>query len=133
MEILQKQLESHMGSDKGGVFKLQILPPFAVQEIGNISQIFCVYYEALRLTAFLEVSEGGYESYHKSAEFDEAKDWFEKLLTGSADLMGWKKIENGYADEEDTEWAESSTCPGETKDAWKIQMRHQSRLLFLKK
>jgi hypothetical protein len=53
--------------------------------------------------------------------------------------MGWKKIENGYADEEeisdkeDTEWAESSTCPGETKDAWKIQMRHQSRLLFLKK
>ena len=113
-EVLQKQMESLMGSDKGGVFKLQILPPFAIQETGNISQIFCMYYEAFRLTAFLEVSEGGYESYHKSAAFDEAKDWFEKLLTGSADLTGWKKIENGYDDEEeiseeeDTEWEESS-------------------------
>ena len=51
-----------------------------------------------------------------------AKDWFEKLLTGSADLSGWKKIENGYDDEdesseeEDTEWEESSACPGEAED-----------------
>ncbi len=123
VETLQKQMESLMGSDKGGVFRLQILPPFAVQEIGNISQIFCMYHELFGLTAFLDESKGGYESYHKSAEFDEAKDWFEKLLTGSADLSGWKKIENGYDDEdgsgeeEDTEWEENSICPGETKDS----------------
>lgn len=36
------------------------------------------------MTAFLDESKGGYESYHRSAEFDEAKGWFEKLLTGSA-------------------------------------------------
>ena len=102
-EALQKQMESLMGSDKGGVFKLQILPPFAVQEIGNVSQIFCMYHQFFRLTVFLDESKGGYESYHKSAEFDEAKDWFEKLLTGNADLSGWKKIENGYDEEEDTE------------------------------
>ena len=71
----------------------------------------------------MDESKGGYESYHKSAEFDEAKDWFEKLLNGSADLTGWKKIENGYddeeeiSDEEDTEWEESSTCPDETEDS----------------
>ena len=122
-EALQKQMESLMGSDKGGVFKLQILPPFAVQEIGNISQIFCMYHDTFLLTAFLDVSEGGYESYHKSAELDEAKDWFEKLLTGSADLSGWKKTENGYDDkeessgEEDTEWEENSICPGEAEDS----------------
>ncbi len=122
VEVLQKQMESLMGSDKGGVFRLQILPPFAVQEIGNISQIFCMYHELFELTVFLDESEGGYESYRKSAEFDEAKDWFEKLLTGSADLSGWKKIENGYDDEEesseeeDIEWEESSTCPGEMED-----------------
>ena len=114
VEILQKQLESLMESDKGGIFKLQILPPFAVQETGNISQIFCMYHQLFGLTVFLDESKGGYESYHKSAEFDEAKDWFEKLLTGSADLSGWKKIENGYdeeeiSEEEDTEWEESST------------------------
>jgi hypothetical protein len=123
VEVLQRQMESLMESDKGGVFKLQILPPFAVQEIGNISQIFCIYHELFRLTVFLDESKGGYESYHKSAEFDEAKDWFEKLLTGSADLSGWKKIENGYDDEEessgedDAEWEENSICPGETEDS----------------
>ena len=116
-------MESLMGSDKGGIFRLQILPPFAVQEIGNISQIFCMYHQLFRLTVFLDESKGGYESYHKSAEFDEAKDWFEKLLTGSADLSGWKKIENGYDDEEessgedDTEWEENSICLGETEDS----------------
>lgn len=114
VEVLQKQLESLMERDKGGIFTLQILPPFAVPEIGNISQIFCIYHELFRLTVFLDESKGGYESYHKSAELDEAKDWFEKLLTGSADLAGWKKIENGYdeeeiSEEEDTEWEESST------------------------
>ena len=120
VEALQKQLENLMESEKGSVFKLQILPPFSVQETGNISQVFCLFHEIFRLTVFLDVSEGGYESYHKSAEFDEAKDWFEKLLTGSADLSGWKKIENGYEDEsseeEDTEWVESSTYRGETED-----------------
>ena len=115
VETLQKQMESLMGSDKGGVFKLQILPPFAVQETGNISQIFCMYHQLFGLTVFLDEPKGGYESYHKSAEFDEAKDWFEKLLTGRADLTGWKKIENGYdeeediGEEEDIEWEESST------------------------
>ena len=114
-EVLQKQMESLMGSGKGGVFKLQILPPFAVQETGNISQIFCMYHQLFGLTVFLDEPKGGYESYHKSAEFDEAKDWFEKLLTGRADLTGWKKIENGYdeeeeiSEEEDIEWEESST------------------------
>ncbi len=123
VEILQKQLESLMESEKGGVFKLQILPPFPVQEIGNISQIFCIFHEVFRLTLFLEESKGGYESYHKSAEFDEAKEWFEKLLTGSADLSEWKKIENGYDEEEessgeeDAEWEENSICPGETEDS----------------
>lgn len=123
VEALQKQMESLMGSDKGGVFKLQILPPFAVSETGNISLIFCIYHELFRLTVFLDESKGGFESYHKSAELDEAKDWFEKLLTGSADLSGWKKIENGYDDEEesgeeeDAEWEESSACPGEAEDA----------------
>ena len=121
--ILQKQLESLMESEKGGVFKLQILPPFPVQEIGNISQIFCIFHEVFRLTLFLEESKGGYESYHKSAEFDEAKEWFEKLLTGSADLSGGKKIENGYDEEEessgeeDAGWEENSICPGETDDS----------------
>ncbi len=123
VEILQKQLESLMESEKGGVFKLQILPPFPVQEIGNISQIFCIFHEVFRLTLFLEESKGGYESYHKSAAFDEAKEWFEKLLTGSADLSGWKKIENGYDEEEessgeeDAGWEENSICPGETDDS----------------
>ena len=123
VEVLQKQLESLMESDKGGVFKLQILPPFPVQEIGNISQIFCIFHEVFRLTLFLEESKGGYESYHKSAEFDEAKEWFEKLLTGSADLSEWKKIENGYDEEEessgeeDAGWEEDSICPGETDDS----------------
>ena len=123
VEILQKQLESLMESEKGGVFKLQILPPFPVQEIGNISQIFCIFHEVFRLTLFLEESKGGYESYHKSAEFDEAKEWFEKLLTGSADLSEWKKIENGYDEEEessgeeDAGWEEDSICPGETDDS----------------
>lgn len=122
-EVLQKQMESLMGSDQRGVFKLQILTPVAVQEIGNISQIFCIYYETFRLTAFLEDSKGGYESYHKSAAFDEAKEWFEKLLTGSADLSGWKKIENGYDEEEessgeeDAGWEENSICPAETDDS----------------
>ena len=115
VETLQKQMESLMGSDNGGIFKLQILPPFAVQETGNISQIFCMYHQLFGLTVFLDEPKGGYESYHKSAEFDEAKDWFEKLLTGSADLTGWKKIENGYdeeediSEEEDIDWEESST------------------------
>ena len=115
VETLQKQMESLMGSGNGGIFKLQILPPFAVQETGNISQIFCMYHQLFGLTVFLDEPKGGYESYHKSAEFDEAKDWFEKLLTGSADLTGWKKIENGYdeeediSEEEDIEWEESST------------------------
>ncbi len=123
VEVLQKQLESLMESEKGGVFKLQILPPFPVQEIGNISQIFCIFHEVFRLTLFLEESKGGYESYHKSAEFDEAKEWFEKLLTGSADLSEWKKIENGYDEEEessgeeDAGWEEDSICPGETDDS----------------
>ncbi len=82
-----------------------------------------MYHQLFGLTVFLDESKGGYESYHKSAEFDEAKDWFEKLLNGSADLTGWKKIENGYddeeeiSDEEDTEWEESSTCPDETEDS----------------
>ena len=126
-EVLQRQLESLMESDKGGVFRLQILPPFAVQETGNISQIFCMYHELFGLTVFLDESMGGYESYHKSAEFDEAMNWFGKLLTGSADLSGWKKIENGYDDEEngegeessegeDTEYEEGSICPGEAEE-----------------
>lgn len=123
VEVLQRQMESLMESDKGGVIKLQILPPFAVQEIGNVSQIFCMYHQLFRLTVLLDESKGGYESYHKSAELDEAKDWFEKLLTGSADLSGWKKIENGYDDEdegdeeEDTEWEENGICPGEAEDS----------------
>ncbi len=90
-EALQKQMESLMESDNGGVFELQILPPFAVQETGNISQIFCLYHKNFGLTVFSDESKGGYESYHKNAEFDEVMDWFEKLLTGSADLSGWKK------------------------------------------
>lgn len=113
-EILQKQLESLMENDKGGVFQLQILPPFAVQETGNISQIFCMYHQLFGLTAFLDESKGGYESYHKSAEFDEAKDWFEKLLTGSADLSGWKKIENGYDDEDESSEEEAAAGRSET-------------------
>ena len=123
VEALQKQMESLMGDDKGGVFRLQLLPPFAVQEIGNISQIFCTYHQRFGLTIFLDESKGGYESYYKNAEFDEAKNWLEKLLTGSADLSGWKKIENGYdeevesSEEEDAEWEENSTCPGEAEDA----------------
>ena len=73
-----------------------------------------MYHQLFRLTVFLDESKGGYESYHKSAELDEAKDWFEKLLTGSADLTGWKKIENRYdeeeiSEEEDTEWEKSNT------------------------
>ncbi len=121
VEALQKQMESLMGNDKGGVFRLRILPPLAVQEIGNISQIFCMYHQLFGLTVFLDESKGGYESYHISAEFDEAKDWFEKLLAGSADLSGWEKMENGYdedesGEEEDTEWEESSACPGEAED-----------------
>ncbi len=123
-EVLQKQMESLMGSDKGGVFKLEILPPFAIQETGNISQIFCMYHQLFGLTVFLDESKGGYESYHKSAEFDKVKDWFEKLLIGSADLSGWNKMENAslwneYDDEdesceeEDTGWEEGSICPGE--------------------
>ena len=122
-EVLQKELENLIERDKGGVFNLQILPPFPVQEIGNISQIFCIFHEVFRLTLFLEESKGGYESYHKSAEFDEAKNWLEKLLTGSADLSGWKKIENGYDDEdesseeEDTEWEENGISPGEAEDS----------------
>lgn len=149
-EALQKQMESLMGSDKGGVFKLQILPPFAVQEIGNVSQIFCMYHQFFRLTVFLDESKGGYESYHKSAEFDEAKDWFEKLLTGNADLSGWKKIENGYGEEEeggeeDTEEVaegKSDVDPQETaehiKSFWqqlqreqKGQMRNWHQLLVI--
>ena len=124
MEALQKQLESLMESDKGGVFKLQLLPPFAMQEIGNVSQIFCIFHKVFGLTVFLDESKGGYESYHKSAEFNEVKDWFEKLLIGSADLSGWNKMENAslwneYDDEdesceeEDTGWEEGSICPGE--------------------
>ena len=122
VEVLQKQMEILMENNKGGVFKLRILPPIAMQEIGNLSYIFCIYHKLFRLTAFLDESKGGYESYHKSAEFDEAKDWFEKLLTDSADLSGWKKIENEYDDEEesseeeDTEWEESRN-PGETEDS----------------
>lgn len=130
-EALQKQLESLIESDKGGVFKLQILPPFAVQEIGNVSQIFCMYHEGFRLTAFLDESKGGYESYHKSLEFDEAAGWFEKLLTGSADLSGWNKMENAplweeYADEdesgeeEDDGREECSICLGKTEDTDEI-------------
>ena len=127
-EVLQKQLESLMESGTGGVFQLQLLPSFAVRETGNISQIFCMYQEVFRLTVFLEVSEGGYESYHKSAELDEVKAWFEKLLIGSADLSGWNKMENAplweeyddedeNSEEEDTEWEESSTYRGETEDS----------------
>ncbi len=126
VEVLQKQLESLMESDIGSVFTLQILPPFTVQETGNISQIFCIFHEVFGLTVFLDVSEGGYESYHKSAEFDEVKDWFEKLLTGSADLSGWNKMENASlwneyddddesSEEEDTGWEEGSVCPGEAE------------------
>ena len=107
-EALQKQLESMMESDKGDIFKLQILPPFAVQEIGNVSQIFCMYHEGFRLTVFLDESKGGYESYHKSAELEEAKGWFEELLTGSADLSGWNKMENAPLWEEYTGEDESS-------------------------
>ena len=58
VEALQKQMESLMGSDKGGVFRIQILPPFAVQEIGNISQIFCMYYEAFPLDGIFRGIEG---------------------------------------------------------------------------
>ena len=128
VEVLQKQLESLMESGTGGVFQLQLLPPFAVQETGNISQIFCMYQEVFRLTVFLEESKGGYESYHKSAEFGEAEDWFEKLLIGSADLSGWVKKENAplweecddedeSSEEEDTGCEEGSVCPGEAEDS----------------
>ena len=133
VEALQKQLEDLMESDKGGVFRLQILPPFAVQEIGNVSQIFCVYHELFGLTVFLDESKGGYESYHKSAAFDEARDWFEKLLTGSADLSGWKKMENvplweectdededseeEDSEEEDAGGEEDGICSGEIEDS----------------
>ena len=127
VEALQKQLESLMESDKGGVFKLQILPPYAVQETGNISQVFCIYHAVFGLTVFLEESKGGYESYHKSAAFDETKTWFEELLTGNADLSEWNKTENasfgdeyeaegGSCEEEDTRWEEDSICIGETED-----------------
>lgn len=128
VEVLQKQLESLMESGTGCVFQLQLLPPFAVQETGNISQLFCMYQEVFRLTVFLEESKGGYESYHKSAEFGEAKDWLEKLLTGTADLSGWVKKENAplweecddedeSSGEEDTGWEEGSVCPGEAEDS----------------
>ncbi len=128
VEVLEKQLESLIESDKGEVFNLQILPPFAVQEIGNVSQIFCMHHQTFGLTAFLDVSEGGYESYHKSASFDEAKGWFEQLLTGSADLSGWKKMENAslweeYGDEdacsaaEDAGWEEGIICLGSVEDS----------------
>ena len=127
VEVLQKQLESLMESDKGGVFTLQILPPFAVQEIGNVSQIFCIYCKTFRLTAFLDASEGGYESYHNSAEFDEAKGWFEKLLAGNADFSRWKKMENAslwedYDDEDESSEEDDAGCEkgsiykGETED-----------------
>ncbi len=126
-EALQKQMESLMESDNGGVFELQILPPFAVQETGNISQIFCLYHKNFGLTVFSDESKGGYESYHKNAEFDEVMDWFEKLLTGSADLSGWKKIENGYDDEdesneeEDTGWEEGRVCSDEAEDRQTVE------------
>ncbi len=94
VETLYKQLESMMESEKGGLITLQFLPPLAAEEIGNISQIFCMYQETFLLTAFLDESKGGYESYYKSADFDETKNWFEKLLSGNADLSGWKKKEN---------------------------------------
>ena len=158
VEILQKQLESLMESDKGSVFTLQVLPPFAVQETGNISQIFCIFHEVFGMTVFLDESKGGYESYHKSAEFDEVKDWFEKLLIGSADLSGWIKMENAslwneYDDEdenceeEDTGWEEVTEGKGETdtrqteehiKSFWqqlqreqKGQMRNWRQLLVI--
>ena len=120
-EVLQKELENLIERDKGGVFNLQILPPFAVQETGNVSQIFCMYDETFRLTAFLDQSQGGYVSYHKSAELDKAKDWFEKLLSGSADLSGWNKLERAPLwdeyDEEDTGWEESSSFLSHTEEA----------------
>ena len=109
-------MKSLMESDKVGVFKLRILPPFAVQETGNISWIFCIFHEVFRLTAFLDVSDGGYEPYHKSAGFDEAKDWFDKLLTGSADLSGWNKAEDAPLWEEyEDESSEEEDSPEGTK------------------
>lgn len=119
-EVLQKQLKSLMESDKVGVFKLQILPPFAVRETGNVSWVFCLYHEGFRLSAFLDASDGGYESYHRSAEFDEAKDWFEELLTGSADLSEWNKVEEvplwEEYDEEDESGGEEDS-PEDTEPA----------------
>lgn len=116
-EVLQKQLKSLMESDKVCVFKLQILPPFAVQETGNVSWVFCLYHEGFRLTAFLDVSDGGYESYHRSAEFDEAKDWFEELLTGSVDLSEWNKVEEVPLWEEYDEEDESGGEEDSPEDA----------------
>lgn len=143
VEVIQKQLESLMESDKGGIFKLQILPPFAVQEIGNVSQIFCIYYATFQLTAFLDVSEGGYESYYKSAEFDEAKDWFEKLLAGSADFTRWEKMENAslwkeYDDEDESNeedaagWEEVAAGQSET-DTQQVEERIKSYLYQLQR
>ena len=144
VEVLQKQLEGLMKSHKESIFNLQILPPFAVQEIGNVSQIFCIYHDAaFRLTAFLDESKGGYESYHKSAGLDEAKDWFEKLLTGSADFTGWKKMENAswweeYADEDESSEEEDTRWEERMKSFWyqlqseqKGQMRGWRQFLVL--
>lgn len=64
------------------------------------------------MTAFLDESKGGYESYHRSAEFDEAKGWFEKLLTGSADFSKWIKMENASLWEEYDDEDESSEGEG---------------------
>ena len=120
-EVLQKELENLIERDKGGVFNLQILPPFVVQETGNVSQIFCMYDETFRLTAFLDQSQGGYVLYHKSAELDKAKDWFEKLLSGSVDLSGWNKLERAPLwdeyDEEDIGWEEGNSFLSHTEEA----------------
>lgn len=126
-EVLQNQLKSLMESDKVCVFKLQILPPFAVQETGNLSWIFCLYHEGFRLTAFLDVSDGGYESYHRSAEFDEAKGWFEELLNGSADLSEWNKVEEvplweEYDEEDESGGEEESSEDTEPAAVFDINM-----------
>ena len=129
VETLHKQLESLMESEKGGLITLQLLPPLAAEEIGNISQIFCMYQETFLLTAFLDESKGGYESYHKSGDLDETKNWFEKLLSGNADLSGWKKMENTPpweedvdeeegSEEEDARWREEDTEWEEESTGW---------------
>lgn len=93
VERLREQLKSLAENDSAAVFKLEILPPLAVQEMGKLCQIFCMYHNTLILTAFINIAEGKYETCHIRAEQSAVEEWFEKLLNGRPDLSGWEKAE----------------------------------------